>query len=129
MTVPYYSDFGSGLNAVSAPGGSYPTGSDDGVSGWVRGACSAGLPGTDDGLPADANHSEGCFNLGHAQYVQAIGTSASTPLVGGVAALIRAAHPDWSATTVSAAILASAAATPQMPYGVVNAAAALAYKP
>ena len=129
VTVPYYSDFGSGMNAVSAPGGSYPMGPDDGVSGWVRGACSSGLTNTVDGPPADANHSKGCFNLGHAKYVQAIGTSASTPLVGGVAALVRSAHPDWSASTVIAAILASAVATPTMQYGVVNAAAALAYKP
>ncbi len=129
VTMPYYSNFGSGLNAVAAPGGSYPVGSDEGLSGWVRGACSTGLVNTADGLPADANHSFGCFNLGHAQYVQAIGTSASAPLVAGVAALVRAAHPDWLAPTVLAALRASAAPTARMPYGLVNAATALAYKP
>ncbi len=129
VTMPYYSSYGTGLNAVAAPGGSYPLGTDDGVSGWVRGACSNGLPGTADGAPVDANHSEGCFNLGHTQYVQAIGTSASAPLVAGVVALVRAAHPDWSASTVLAAVRASAVPTPTMSYGVANAAAALAYNP
>ncbi len=129
VTRPYYSNYGTGLNAVAAPGGSYPMGGDTSVSGWVRGACSNGLPGTADGAPSDANHSEGCFNLGHTQYVQAIGTSASAPLVAGVVALVRAARPDWSASTVLTVVRASAVPTPGMPYGVVNAATALAYKP
>ncbi len=129
VTVPYYSNYGTGLNAVAAPGGSYPMGGDDDVSGWVRGACSSGLPNTADGLPSDANHSYGCFNLGHVPYVQAIGTSGSAPLVAGVVALVRAAHPDWSAATVTAAVRASASKTVKMPYGVVDAVAAIAYKP
>lgn len=129
VSMPYYSDFGAPLHAVAAPGGSYPLGNDDGVSGWVRGACSAGLPGTFDGLPSDANHSEGCFNLGHVPYAQAIGTSASAPLVAGVVALVKAAHPAWDYATVVAAVRASAVATGGMAYGVVNAAAALSYKP
>jgi subtilisin family serine protease len=130
--LAYYSNRGAPLNAVAAPGGSYPAGPDTSFSGWVRGACSNGTAGTVDG-PPDANHSEGCFNLGHTQYVQAIGTSASAPLVAGIAALVRAAHPTWDAATVIAAIRASATATATatatMPYGVVNASAALAYKP
>ena len=129
VTIPYYSNYGAPLNAVAAPGGSYPDGSDEGVSGWVRGACSSGLANTADGLPTDANHSLGCFNLGHQGYVQAIGTSASAPLVAGVIALVRAAHPDWSAATVIAAVQSSAVPTSTMPYGVVNAAAAIAYRP
>ena len=129
VTLPYYSNFGSALNAVAAPGGSYPAGADDAVSGWVRGACSSGLPNTADGLPTDSNHSLGCFNLGHTQYVQALGTSASAPLAAGVVALVRSAHPDWSVATVLAAVRASAKATAKLPYGVVDAAAALAYKP
>ena len=129
VTMPYYSNRGAGLNAVAAPGGSYPVGDDNGISGWVRGACSAGLLNTTDGVPGDGNHSEGCFNLGHEQYLQAIGTSASAPLVGGVAALVRAAHPNWSPGTVLAALRVSAQSTPAMSYGVVNAPAALAYKP
>lgn len=129
VTVPYYSNYGTGLNAVAAPGGSYPVGSSDtGVSGWVRGACSSGLPNTADGMP-DASHSYGCFNLGHTQYLQAIGTSAAAPLVAGVAAVVRAAYPDWSAATVLAALRSSAVPTATMPYGVVNASGALAYQP
>ncbi len=128
-TLAYYSNYGAALNAVAAPGGSYPAGPDDEVvSGWVRGACSNGVPGTAVG-PPDANHSEGCFNLGHMQYVQAIGSSASAPLVAGVAALVRAAHPAWSSGAVIAAIRAGAVPTMTMPYGVVDAAAALAYTP
>ena len=128
-TLAYYSNLGAPLHAVGAPGGSYPAGGDESVSGWVRGACSSGQPNTVDGVPLDANHSEGCFNLGHVPYVQAIGTSASAPLAAGVVALVRAAHPEWSAATVLAAVRASAVPTPSMAYGVVNAATAIAYKP
>jgi subtilisin family serine protease len=99
VSLAYYSNYGTPLNAVAAPGGSYPSGGDMDVSGWVRGACSSGIPGTVSGLPTVAGHSFGCFDLGHAEYVQAIGTSASAPLVAGAAALLRAAHPDWDAVT------------------------------
>ncbi|MEK6396641.1 MAG: S8 family serine peptidase, partial [Terriglobus sp.] len=129
ITLPYYSNYGAPLNAVAAPGGSYPQGANTAASGWVRGACSSGLPNTTTGLPVDSTHSMGCFNLGHTPYMQAIGTSASAPLVAGVAALVKAAHPDWSAATIVAAVRASAKATANMPYGVVNAATALSYKP
>ncbi len=129
VTLPYYSNYGAPLNAVAAPGGSYPQGGNDAVSGWIRGACSSGLPNTADGQPSDSKHSMGCFNLGHAQYMQAIGTSASAPLVAGVVALVKAAHPDWSAATIVTAVRASAVPTATMPYGVVNATTALVYKP
>jgi subtilisin family serine protease len=115
VTLPYYSNFGGPLNAIAAPGGSLPEGADSGVSGWVRGACSMGLAGTADGPPADAAHSFGCFSLGHAQYLQAMGTSASAPLVAGAAGLLMAAHPGWTAEQVVAALRSSAETTRSLP--------------
>ncbi|WP_263385370.1 S8 family serine peptidase [Granulicella arctica] len=121
VTLPYYSNFGAPLDALAAPGGSIPAGGDNAISGWVRGACSSGKPSTTDGLPVDAAHSYGCFNLGHADYVQAMGTSAAAPLAAGVAALLRAAHPAWDAATIIAAMRTTATATASLPYGQVNA--------
>jgi lantibiotic leader peptide-processing serine protease len=125
VTLAYYSNFGAPLNALAAPGGSYPVGDDTGVSGWIRGACSSGLPNTVDGLPTDQNHSYGCFNLGHTQYVQAMGTSASAPLAAGVAALIRAAHPTWTADQVVTAMRNSATPAPGLPVPEISAPLAI----
>ena len=49
----------------------------------------------------------------------ASGTSLSTPLVGGAAALVREAHPEWTAAQVRQAIMTTAdkAATPDNNYG------------
>jgi subtilisin family serine protease len=129
VTLPYYSNYGAPLNALAAPGGSYPAGDDQGISGWVRGACSTGKPNTTDGIPSDPAHSYGCFNLGHTAYVQAMGTSASAPLAAGVAALLRAAHPDWTASTIVTAMRNSAIPAPGLPVPQVNAAAALNQAP
>lgn len=130
VTVPYYSNFGTTLQAVAAPGGSYPEDlSGVGISGFVRGACSTGLPNTQDGLPGQHGHSFGCFNLGHQQYVEAIGTSASAPLVAGVAALLKGAAPSLTPAQIANALRASAIPRPQTGSGtvinLVNAAAAL----
>jgi len=129
VTLPYYSNYGAPLNALAAPGGSYPAGDDLGISGWVRGACSSGKPNTSDGIPADPAHSFGCFNLGHTAYVQAMGTSASAPLAAGVAALLRAAHPDWTATAIVTAMRNSAVASPGLPVPQINAATAVNQTP
>lgn len=126
VALAYYSNYGAPLNALAAPGGSYPEGGDLAVSGWVRGACSSGKPYTLDGPPTDSGHSYGCFGFGHTAYVQAIGTSASAPLAAGAAALLRAAHPDWTATTVIATLRSTATPSPLLPVPEINAAAALA---
>ncbi len=143
VSLAYYSNYGAPLAGVAAPGGSYPEGPDaataTGQTGYVRGACSNGKPNTGDGLPVDNTHSFGCFGLGHRQYVQAIGTSASAPLAAGVAALLPGAHPDWDAYTILKAMRSSAtgssasstaggagaAGTSPFNYGLVNAAGAL----
>lgn len=124
VSLAYYSNHGI-ADALAAPGGSYPEGSDTSATGWIRGACSMGIPATLDGPPADSGHSMGCFDLGHTAYVQAIGTSASAPLAAGVAALIRAAHPDWNAATVVAVMRSSAVPSDGLPVPLVNASAAL----
>jgi subtilisin family serine protease len=104
---PYYSNYGTTLNAIAAPGGSYPQGlsaahPNDPVtlssttSGFITAACSNGLPNTTDGLPSNPNQSFGCFNQGHASYTQAMGTSASAALVAGAAAILHAANPSLS---------------------------------
>ena len=110
-----YSDFGSSLHGLAAPGGDIPSGgcafsgTPCNPTGFVRGACSAGVPGTatpsPSGYPAlgppPGGTSWGCFSLSaivsgervnHIWYVQAAGTSAATPIAAGVAALVKAAN-------------------------------------
>jgi subtilisin family serine protease len=122
----YYSNYGSIMNAIAAPGGSVPMASPIGVSGYVRGACSRGLPSTVDGLPSTRGQSFGCFSFGHTPYVQAIGTSAAAPLVAGAAAVLRAAHPSWTAAQTISALLSSATVSGNMTERSLNLPAALA---
>jgi subtilisin family serine protease len=125
MTRASYSNFGV-AGAIAAPGGSYPQGSTtNGVTGFVRGACSSGLTNTTDGLPGDG-HSFGCFGLGHTAYVQAIGTSAAAPLVAGAAAILLGAHPNWTAAQVIEALRNASSTLPNLATPVLNLPAALA---
>lgn len=127
VTRAYYSNHGTSLNAIAAPDGSQPAGSTTGVTGLVRGACSAGLPDTSDGLPTTSNQSLGCFSFGHVRYVQAIGTSAAAPLVAGAAAVLIAAHSTWSPSQVISALHNTATPTPSMTEPELNLPAALAF--
>lgn len=70
-------------------------------------------------------------HAGYYPFAQWDGTSMATPFVSGVAALVRAAHPEWSAQQVvdqlksTAVDIASPGVDPETGYGLVDAAAAL----
>jgi subtilisin family serine protease len=129
--LAYYSNYGTTLGAVGAPGGSLPqiAANQGGVSGFVRGACSTGIRNTQDGLPAQRGHSFGCFGFGHVAYVEAIGTSASAPLTAGVAAILKGAHPEMTPAQLANALRNSATRLENVapaPVNLVNAEKALA---
>ena len=128
VTLPYYSNSGPPLNALAAPGGSYPAGPNadpSHTSGWIWSACSNGIPSTLSGPPSDSAHSFGCFGLGHTAYVQAIGTSASAPLASGAAALLLATHPTWTAAQVIAVLRSSASTIATLPNPEIDVTALL----
>jgi lantibiotic leader peptide-processing serine protease len=147
--LAYYSDFGPNLQAFAAPGGDLPvggcafSGSPCLPTGFVRAACSAGLPGTVSPVPAGypalgpppAGTSWGCFSFSgaaqHAWYIQSVGTSASTPLVAGVAALVKAMDPSLTPSQIRAILQQTAedigrvGYDPLFNFGLVNARAAV----
>ena len=150
-----YSDYGPNLHGLSAPGGDSPSGgcafsgTPCNPTGFVRGACSAGVPGTTTPSPAGypasgpppAGTSWGCFSLSsivsgelvnHIWYVQATGTSAATPIAAGVAALVKAANPSLTPSQIRTILQQTAqdigknGYDPLFNFGLVDAAAAVA---
>jgi len=67
------------------------------------------------------------------EYIFANGTSLSTPLVGGCAAVLLSAHPDWTVMQVREALMMTSnnAASPDIEYGwgIVDLFSALNYNP
>ena len=145
--LAFYSNYGSSLHGLAAPGGDLPGGACTlaGVcapTGFLRGACSAGVPGTtapvSAGYPATgpppAGTSWGCFNgaTQHVWYIQATGTSGSAPLAGGVAALVKSANPTLNPAQIKRILQQTAEDIGKVGYdelfnfGMVNAAAAVA---
>ena len=141
-----YSNYGTSLHGVAAPGGDFPAGGCTvaGVclpTGFLRGACAAGVPGTivpsSAGYPATGpppvGTSWGCFNSAtqHAWYIQATGTSGSTPLAGGALALIKSVNPILSPRQMTRILQQTAEDIGKVGYdelfnfGLVNATAAV----
>ena len=147
--LAFYSDFGANLQALAAPGGDLPVGgcAFSGApclpTGLVRGACSAGVPGTVSPVPAEypasgpppAGTSWGCSSFSgvaqHAWYMQSIGTSAATPLAAGVAALVKSADPSLTPAQIRAILQQTAedigrvGYDPLFNFGLVNGTAAV----
>ena len=104
----------------------------------MRHGCSGTTAPSSVGYPAagppPAGTSWGCFSsaIQHSWYVQAIGTSGSTALAGGVAALIKAANPNLSPAQVTRMLLQTAEDIGKTGYdqffnfGLINGAAAVA---
>ncbi len=115
----YYSNGGPELELV-APGGSSRDDTGDGKSDGVL----------QETFRQYLGFSWFSFGWG---YYYAQGTSMASPHVAGVAALIRSLHPDWGAEEVRLALtdtatdLGTAGRDDQYGYGLVDAAAAVAY--
>jgi len=121
--LAFYSNYGTNINSLAAPGGSLPAGGAIGTTGFVRGACSPGKA---------SNPNSKCFTLGNVYYVRATGTSGSTPIVAGVAALVLSANPNLSPSQVRAILEQSATNIGPKEFfgfGLVNAIAALQLAP
>ncbi len=117
--LAFYSNFGTSINALAAPGGSLPAGSAIGKTGFVRGACGPGKA---------SNNFSKCFTLGNVYYVRAIGTSAATPLAAGAAALVLSVLPGLSPSMLQTILQQSATnigAKEFFGFGEVNATAAV----
>jgi subtilisin family serine protease len=146
--LAFYSDYGSSLHGLAAPGGDLPsgtcapTGSPCLPTGFVRGACAAGVPGTIEppvlNYPAagpPAGTSWGCLSnppgLQHAWYIQSAGTSAAAPHVAGVAALVKSANPGLTPSQIRTILQRTAEDIGKTGYdqffnfGLVNATAAV----
>jgi subtilisin family serine protease len=90
-----FSNYGPGVE-VAAPGGVSIPGNVDGANGKV-------------GLWSTWTKPCGIFNLSLCSaYGTDFGTSMAAPLVAGVAALVRSAHPDFSAAATASCITSSA---------------------
>lgn len=144
--LAFYTDFGSRLRALAAPGGDLPSVACRAVvgvglvcapTGFVPAACSPGLPGTSPGLPMGSPPmSFGCFGLSlasqHLWYVQTSGTSASAALVAGAAALVKAANPRLTPSQIRTILQQTASDIGKVGYdglfnfGLVNACRAVA---
>jgi hypothetical protein len=86
-----------------------------------------GAPGTD---IVAARSPSALDHLPAGQYLPLSGTSMATPHVAGAAALLAQAHPEWTATQVKEALMASASPNPEYDVfaqgaGLVNVARAL----
>jgi len=147
--LAFYSNFGSSLHGLAAPGGDLPAGgcAFGGVpclpTGFIRSACSAGLPGTAPPVAADypaagpprPGTSWGCFSFAgaaqHAWYAQVAGTSPATPLAAAAAALAKSAEPRLSPSQIRTILQRTAQDIGKPGYdelfnfGLVNAAAAV----
>jgi subtilisin family serine protease len=142
-----YSNYGTSLHGLAAPGGDEPAGACtvDGVcepTGFIVVACTPGLPGTLQpvaaGYPAvgppPPGRSWGCSRNAfgeHAWYKGTTGTSAATALVAGAAALVKAANPALGPAEIRTILLQTAEDIGRSGYdqlfnhGLVDAAAAV----